>query len=46
MACGKQLAREIFQSTLAALDIPRVIEQKLTFDGQALVLERGRVVLP
>jgi hydroxypyruvate reductase len=46
MATGKQLAREIFQSTLAALDIPRVIEQKLTFDGDALLLERGRVVLP
>jgi hydroxypyruvate reductase len=46
MASGKQLAREIFQSTLAALDIPRVVEQKLTFDGEALLLEKGRVVLP
>jgi len=46
MAFGKQLAREIFQSTLAALDIPRVIGQKLTFDGKALLLDRARVVLP
>jgi hydroxypyruvate reductase len=46
MATGKQLAREIFDSTLAALDIPRVIGQKLAFDGEALLLERRRVVLP
>jgi hypothetical protein len=30
MTHGKQLAREIFRDTLAALDIPRLMELNLT----------------
>lgn len=45
MKTAKQLAMEIFQSTLAALDIPRVMELKLTFTGDTLQLEKGAVVL-
>ena len=46
MRSGKQIAREIFWNTLAALDIPRVMKQKLTFEEGSLLLESGRVVLP
>lgn len=45
MKTGKQLATEIFHSTLAALDIPRVFELKLTFTRDTLQLEKGAVVL-
>ena len=46
MRAGKQLAREIFQATLAALDIPCVMQRKLTFDGGTLQLEESAIVLP
>jgi glycerate 2-kinase len=39
MTTGKQLAREIFRDTLAALDIPRVMELKLTLAGSTLILD-------
>jgi len=46
MKSGKQLAREIFSSTLAVLDIPRVMQRKLGVQGGTLLLERGKVPLP
>lgn len=46
MNSGKQLARQIFRETLAALDIPGVMQRKLSLDGQTLILEHGRVLLP
>jgi hydroxypyruvate reductase len=45
MKSGKQIAREIFRDTLAALDIPRVMEQKLSFDQGCLHLASGHVAL-
>jgi glycerate 2-kinase len=39
MTPGKQIAREIFRDALAALDIPRVMELKLTLSGSTLMLE-------
>ncbi len=39
MSSGKQLAREIFRDTLAALDIPRVMALKLTLAGSRLILD-------
>jgi glycerate 2-kinase len=38
MARGKEIARRIFQQTLAAIDIPRVMERKLPRDGTRLIL--------
>ncbi len=46
MNSGKQIAREIFLETLAALDIPGVMQRKLTFDSQQLLLGNGTVPLP
>jgi len=46
MNSGKQLARDIFRSTLAALDIPRVMERKLALQGETLHLGTGAVRLP
>jgi glycerate 2-kinase len=45
MTPGKQIAREIFRDTLAALDIPRVMELKLTLSGSTLVLEDAAIDL-
>jgi len=45
MKHGKQLAREIFLDTLAALDIPGVMEQKLTLAGSILSLEDAAIDL-
>jgi glycerate 2-kinase len=45
MTHGKQLAREIFSDTLAALDIPRVMELKLTLTGSILTLDDGAIDL-
>jgi glycerate 2-kinase len=45
MRPGKQLAREIFRDTLAALDIPRVMELKLTLAGSKLILEDAAIDL-
>jgi glycerate 2-kinase len=45
MTSGKQLAREIFRDTLAALDIPRVMELKLTLAGSRLILEDAAIDL-
>ncbi len=45
MTPGKQLAREIFRDTLAALDIPWAMEQKLALAGSRLILENGAVEL-
>jgi hydroxypyruvate reductase len=45
MMHGKQLAREIFSDTLAALDIPRVMELKLTLTGSVLTLDDAAVDL-
>jgi hydroxypyruvate reductase len=39
MKLGKQIAREIFASTLAALDIPRVMERKLALDADNLLFD-------
>ena len=39
MTDGKQIAREIFHDTLAALDIPRVMEMKLALTGSILTLD-------
>jgi len=38
MAKGKEIARRIFQQTLASIDIPRVMERKLPRDGSRLIL--------
>ena len=46
MNSGKQLARQIFGQTLAALDIPGVMQRKLSLDGQTLILENESVLLP
>ncbi len=46
MKSGKQVAREIFGSTLAALDIPRVMQKKLAVQGNALLLEGGELRFP
>ena len=46
MHSGKQIARQIFQETLAALEIPSVMGRKLTLDRNALLLETGAVLLP
>jgi glycerate 2-kinase len=45
MKHGKQLAREIFRDTLAALDIPRVMQLKLTLAGSILTLEHAALDL-
>jgi glycerate 2-kinase len=45
MTPGKQIVREIFRDTLAALDIPRVMELKLTLSGSTLVLEEAAIDL-
>ena len=45
MTPGKQIAREIFRDTLAALDIPRVMELKLTLSGSTLMLEEAAIDL-
>ncbi|HKM67889.1 MAG TPA: DUF4147 domain-containing protein [Candidatus Acidoferrum sp.] len=45
MTPGKQLAREIFRDTLAALDIPRVMELKLELVGSRLIFENGAIEL-
>jgi len=45
MTQGKQLAREIFRDTLAALDIPRVMELKLTLTGSVLTLDDAAIDL-
>ena len=45
MTHGKQLAREIFRDTLAALDIPRVMELKLTLTGSILTLDEAAIDL-
>ncbi|HWY06754.1 MAG TPA: DUF4147 domain-containing protein [Candidatus Acidoferrales bacterium] len=39
MTSGKQFAREIFRDTLSALDIPRVMQLKLTLAGSTLILD-------
>jgi len=46
MNSGKQIARSIFHQTLAALDIPGVMQRKLTFEGQQLLLDNGAIPLP
>ena len=38
MATGKEIARRIFQQTLASIDIPRVMERKLLREGPRLIL--------
>jgi glycerate 2-kinase len=45
MTHGKQLTREIFSDTLAALDIPRVMELKLTLTGSVLMLDDAAIDL-
>jgi glycerate 2-kinase len=45
MTLGKQLAREIFRDTLAALDIPRVMELKLALTGSILTLDDAAIDL-
>ncbi|HEV2102068.1 MAG TPA: DUF4147 domain-containing protein [Candidatus Acidoferrum sp.] len=45
MTHGRQLAREIFRDTLAALDIPRAMELKLTLVGSSLTLDDAAIDL-
>jgi hydroxypyruvate reductase len=45
MTPGKQIAQEILRDTLAALDIPRVMELKLTLAGSVLTLDDAAVDL-
>jgi glycerate 2-kinase len=45
MTQGKQIALEIFRDTLAALDIPRVMELKLTLTGSVLTLDDAGIDL-
>jgi glycerate 2-kinase len=45
MKHGKELAREIFRDTLAALDIPRAMELKLTLSGSTLILNDATIDL-
>jgi len=45
MSSGKQLAREIFRDTLAALDIPRVMALKLALAGSRLILDDAEIDL-
>lgn len=45
MTHGKQLAMEIFRDTLAALDIPRVMELKLALTGSILTLDDAAIDL-
>ena len=45
MTPGKQIAREIFRDTLAALNIPRVMELRLTLLGSTLILDNTAVDL-
>ena len=45
MKPGKQIAREIFRDTQAALDIPRVMSLKLSLAGSALILESAAIDL-
>lgn len=45
MKHGKQLAQEIFRNTLAALDIPRMMELKLTLAGSVLTLDDAAIDL-
>ncbi len=45
MTQGKQSAREIFADTLAALDIPRVMELKLALTGSVLTMEAAEIDL-
>jgi len=45
MKSGKQVAREIFAGTLAALDTPRVMERKLALEGDSFVFDGGAVRL-
>jgi len=46
MNSGKQIARQIFQETLAALDISAVLARKLTFDRDTLLVENAAISLP
>jgi glycerate 2-kinase len=41
----KLLAREIFRQTLSAIDIPSVMERKLSFDGTGLILPDATIHL-
>lgn len=41
----KQIAREIFQKTLSSIDIPAVMERKLSLDGSQLALPSATVDL-
>jgi len=45
MTTGKEIARRIFQQTLASIDIPRVMERKLLRDGSRLILPDAVVEL-
>jgi len=45
MTPGKQIAQEILRDTLAALDIPRVMELKLTLAGSVLTLDDAAIDL-
>ena len=45
MATGKEIARRIFQQTLASIDIPRIMERKLPREGTRLILPDAVVEL-
>ena len=46
MDSAKSMARAIFRETLAALDIPSVMQRKLTLDRNSLVLGSRVIALP
>lgn len=46
MQSGKQLAREIFRDTLAAIDIPAVMARKMDFDRGHLLIDNLAIALP
>ncbi len=43
MPDAKKSAREIFQQTLASIDIPRVMGSKLQFEGSRLIVAQTSV---
>ncbi len=45
MTTGRQIARKIFQKTLASLDISLVMERKIQWEGSSLVLTDARIDL-
>lgn len=45
MSDGKNIARQVFQQTLASIDIPSTVERKLVLEGKCLILPDSSVDL-